>query len=270
MADQVAFLKLDGDEDIGRRRQRKTQPTLAHGRRRPEGDDESQIDRVAADPIEQRRLELGRRNFLLPPVSPHLAQAEQVEMVDQEGAGQHRQPAEPKDPPDDLPAQGVVDQPDDLRNRPPLPIQQDQRQAGEQHIGRALNRLRHEAGPPAFEGRPRHQAVLDGEHAEQQGVDHQRLDQRSGRATVDGLGDAEVTDKGDRIEKAGEEDGVGRRTVEHREQSHRRLSCCSAPACPASTRTARYTEAALSGMISHRPAHAKTPPVVRRAALLSH
>ena len=53
-----------------------------------------------------------------------------------------------------------------------------ERQAREQHIGRALDRLRHEPCPPALERRPRHDAVLNGKQPEQQGVDDQRRAER--------------------------------------------------------------------------------------------
>ena len=112
------------------------------------------------------------------------------------------------------PAGFVTDQ-TELGHRPPLPVEQQQRQAREQHIGRALDRLRHEPRPPALERRPRHDAVLDGKQPEKQGVDDQRRTERPGFAAVDGLGHRQIADEGDGVEERAEEDEIDQATVEN-------------------------------------------------------
>ena len=47
--DEVTLFELDGDEDVSRRRHGEDQVRDGHRRRRPEGDDETEID-VSAQP----------------------------------------------------------------------------------------------------------------------------------------------------------------------------------------------------------------------------
>src|SRR6478735_1638686 len=108
----------------------------------------------------------------------------------------------------------MVDVPEYGWQRPPLPKQHNECKASEQHIGAALDRLRHEPRPPFFEGWPRHHAVLDREQRQQNEVDDQRFRQRRYRTAVDRLRYWHVADKGDGIEEGNEEDGVSGNSVE--------------------------------------------------------
>src|SRR5690606_22093880 len=138
-------------------------------------------------------------------LQPDLAQAEQVEMIDQEGAVQHQRPAEGEAAIHQYLADGALQRPDLTAQRLPETEQRDQRQAGEQHIGTALGRGRNDAGPHGLEGRPRHDAVLHSEQGQQQQVDGQRLDGGQQRFSVDAAGNVrQVADEGDGIEKGGE------------------------------------------------------------------
>ena len=152
-------------------------------------------------------------------VGPDLAQAEQVEMVDQEGAEQDDRPAQPEQRPQHH-RDRTGDGPDDAGHRPPLPEQQDQRQAGEEHIGRPLDRLGHEPFPPGLEGRPRHQAVLDREDPEQDHIDDERLGKGDRRPGVDALGDEQVADEAYGVEKGDEEDRIGDCSVHDSKPPH--------------------------------------------------
>ncbi len=87
-------------------------------------------------------------------------------------------------------------------------------QAREQHVGAAFRGLRHDARPPALEGRPRHDAVLHGEKTQQSEVHQQRGAQRHIARRIDGLRHPQVADEADGIEERGEEHGVARDAVD--------------------------------------------------------
>ncbi|MNG16563.1 hypothetical protein D3C84_1004910 [compost metagenome] len=104
-------------------------------------------------------------------------------MVDQEGTVEHQQPAKGERRIEQPATDGIFHRPQHAPDRLPVAEQQDQRQAGKQHIRAALRRLGHQADPPTLEHRPRHQAVLHGECRQQQDIDGQGLQRRqSGRA----------------------------------------------------------------------------------------
>ena len=75
---------------------REQQMARRHRRRRPEGQQEAEIDRMAHPLVEERRPEHRRRQRLAAQPGIDLAQAEQLEMIDQEGAEQHDGPADQK------------------------------------------------------------------------------------------------------------------------------------------------------------------------------
>src|SRR4029453_18529068 len=103
--------------------------------------------------------------------------------------------------------------------RPPLPEQQDQREAARQHVGAALDRLRHDPRPHPLEARPRHDAVLHGEEREQPQVDEHRRAERPDRRRVEALRHHEIADEAGSIEEGGEEDGVRDDAVDERDDS---------------------------------------------------
>ena len=89
-------------------------------------------------------------------------------------------------------------------NGAPLPEQQDQCEACEQHVGTALDRFRNESSPPSLEPVPRHHAVLSGKQRHQQQVDDHRLRDRRGGTGIDSLWHNEARDKANGIEKSAE------------------------------------------------------------------
>jgi hypothetical protein len=139
---------------------------------------------------------------------------------------EHEAPADPEQGGDDAGRDRVVDRPDRLGDRPPLPEQQDQRGAREQHVGAALDRLRHEARPGALEAGPCHHAVLHSEEAEQQQVHDQRRRQRRRRARIDRFRHGEIADEADRIEERRQEDEISDDAIDDGDDaSHGELRC---------------------------------------------
>src|SRR5579863_5244606 len=95
-----------------------------HRRRRPESKQKPEIDRVSHPLVKQWRTKFGRLIFRSLPVRIYLLQAEQVEMVDQESADQHNNPADPKQGGQYRPTGWIIDLPDDALDGTPLPEQQ--------------------------------------------------------------------------------------------------------------------------------------------------
>ncbi len=151
------------------------------------------------------------------------------------------------------------DVPDHAAQRLPVREQQDQGEAGEQDIGAALRGRRHDAGPPALERRAGHQAVLDGEQAEQRQVDEQRRQERHLARRIHRFRHPEVADEADGVEERGEEDGVAehaveedRQTLDHdqeppQDESQRDLSCAPVM-CQKATKGAACESRANAGI----------------------
>src|SRR6185437_9409958 len=57
---QIAFLQRDAHQDVASRRGGEDQMAERHARRRPEGDQEPQHDRMTHDPVERALREAGR------------------------------------------------------------------------------------------------------------------------------------------------------------------------------------------------------------------
>ena len=91
--DQIALFQEDADEDVGSGHRCEQQMSNRHRRRRPERDDEAEVDRVPHEFVVQRRPKTWRRRLDAAEVVGDLMQSEQLEVVDQEGAAQRRQPA---------------------------------------------------------------------------------------------------------------------------------------------------------------------------------
>jgi hypothetical protein len=109
-----------------------------------------------------------------------LLKAEQLEMVDQEGAHEHDPETDPEQHPKKRaqPGHRWRDHPDILADRLPEPEQDQQRDAREQNVDAALGRGRHDARPRALECGPGHDAVLEAEQGDQRDIDDRRGDRR--------------------------------------------------------------------------------------------
>src|SRR6266700_7121207 len=146
MRDQISFLELDADEDISRGHDREQQMPGSHVRRRPEGEQETQHEWVTHEPVQQRRLEWVQASRGSAERVKYLTQSEQLEMVDHVRRRQRRQPADPAD----RGQQGrrpTLHLPDRRDDRPPLPEDEDQEEARDQHIGTTLAGRRDDVRP---------------------------------------------------------------------------------------------------------------------------
>src|SRR5579883_2495510 len=162
LRDEIAFLERDADEDVESGHGREQQMAEGHVWRCPEGEQEAQHDRVPHEPVEQWRLESLHAHRGSAQGGEYLAEAEQLEMINHVGRRQRRQPAEPID----RRQQGrgpTLHTPDRRDDRPPLPEDEEQKKARDQHIGAALAGCRNDRRPPALESRTRHDAMLDRE-----------------------------------------------------------------------------------------------------------
>src|SRR3989475_9023723 len=205
---EVTLFELDGGEDVSHRRHGEDQVRDSHRRRRPEGDDETEIDGMADVPIEGGSPEPKRPVRLALQIHEHLPQAEEIEMVDEEGADQHDAKAHQGESLQRDADLRRLEVPHDSTDGLPVPEEQDQRQAGEEHVRAALDGWRNDLRPHLLEALPRHHAVLDGEHREQDGIDDERLAQRSGGRRIDGPWHEQVIDESDRVEERAEENQV--------------------------------------------------------------
>src|SRR5207237_1115170 len=92
-----------------------------------------------------------------------------------------------------------------------------------------LDGWRNDLGPHLLEALPRHHAVLDGEYAEQEGIDEKRLAQRSSGRGIDGPGHEQAVDESDRVEERAEEDQVADDAIEESENAVQGVLLCGAP-----------------------------------------
>ncbi len=83
---QVSLFESDRYQDVSGRCGRKEQVPQRHSRCDPEGDEETQVERVADCPVEKRRRELMLGKLPPPQPGKHLTQAEEIEMIDEKRA----------------------------------------------------------------------------------------------------------------------------------------------------------------------------------------
>jgi hypothetical protein len=162
-------------------------------------------------------------------VAPDLVEAEQFEMAEQEGRDENDHPAGREQAPQDRRPGRIVDVPQHRPERPPEQEEDDQDEAGEQHIGAPLDRFRDDPGPGPLEALARHHAVLDPEQSDQGDVDEDRGRQRPGdAAAVDGaVHPGQIADEGDQIEKGPEEDQICDEAEQQIDRArHGRLPSC--------------------------------------------
>src|SRR6476619_47900 len=94
---QVALLEPDADQDVAGPADREQQVAGGHDRRRPHAEDEAEVDGVAHVAVEERRPEFRLRDLAACKAREHLAQAEQLEVIDEEGGEEQYAPAQPED-----------------------------------------------------------------------------------------------------------------------------------------------------------------------------
>src|SRR5712664_1260925 len=164
-SDQVMFFKLNGQEDVARRRNGKQQVALSHLGRGPKGDEEPEVERVANALVKHGRLEANRLIGLTAQVKRDLPQSKKVCVTDHNRASQNGEPTKSEKGEKDPLANAVLDIPHNSRHGPPLPIEQIEAQAGEQNIRAPFNRVGNKFRPRTLEPRARHHAMLDSEEA---------------------------------------------------------------------------------------------------------
>src|SRR5262245_17198813 len=94
---QVTLFELNTQENIACRGQREEQVAGGHDRRGPKCNDESQQQGMAHDFVEQWHLEFDRRVLPFCEMQVDLAQAKEIEVIDQERAHEHLCPTEPEE-----------------------------------------------------------------------------------------------------------------------------------------------------------------------------
>src|SRR5215207_5184761 len=92
----------------------------AHRRSRPEGYDETEIDRMPDKTVEERRPEDGRRHLAAYEIVGDLMESEQFKMIDQEGAREHDHPTDERQCRDHHGHFGLLGIPDHGRHWTPL------------------------------------------------------------------------------------------------------------------------------------------------------
>jgi hypothetical protein len=215
--DERPLFDPDREQDVDRHDPGEQQMPLGHGGRRPERDQESEHQRVADPVVEDGLFEVDLRVLDVVVGEPDLTQAEQVKVIDQERRVEDEAPPNGRDGPDGNPRDIVIDLPDDLGQRPPLPVHEQQDQAREQDKDAPLDRRRHDRRPPAFERNPRHDRVLNRKDCEQANVDCGRVQSVDHRPIVDRLRHPAVRNETDLVEEGDEEEQV-HEDAEHEKQ----------------------------------------------------
>src|SRR5579885_1269539 len=158
-----------------------------HDGSRPEGDHKSKIKRVTYKPVKRGRSKLALLEIGTAEVSPYLPQTEQLEMVDQERGGEQNCPSHPERDGKQSSELGSTHVPNLRGYRPPLPEEQGQYRTRRHHECAALNVSRDYLRPATFEALTRHDAVLQGEEAQQCPVNHNRNRDRPCSARINRL-----------------------------------------------------------------------------------
>src|SRR5215472_10887093 len=102
-------------------------------------------------------------------------------MVDDACGGKYQQPSEDISAVQHCPARAAMDVPHRATERPPLPEQEEKRDAADQNISAALDDWRNDSCNNPLETGASHDAMLQREERKQAEVDHQSGGQRAGR-----------------------------------------------------------------------------------------
>lgn len=118
---EVAFFELDCDEDVGAGCDGEDEVCDCHVGRSPEGEEPADVEGVADEAVEPGGAELELGVFGAAEVEPDLTEAEEVEVVDEEGAEQDDEPAEDADGVEDGFGCGIFNVPDCAAHGLPQP-----------------------------------------------------------------------------------------------------------------------------------------------------
>jgi len=215
---EIAFLELDGDQDVGGRHHREDEMSDRHVWCAPEGEKPADVERVSHEAVKAGRGETQRTVVDAAEVFPDLAEAEEIEVVDEKRGHQHEQPTEAETGVEGGAAERVIDMPDDSAHRLPEREKRDEQNRGGEDVGAAFGGDGHPACPPVFERGAGHDAVLQRERGEEAEVDQECATERRGGRGVQRGGNEKTADKSDGVEEGGEKDRVAQKTIrEHAE-----------------------------------------------------
>ena len=89
---QIALFELDGHEDVAGCHEREQEVRSRHGRCAPEREQKAKVQRMADQPVGTRVAKADVSVRTADELQPHLPQAEEVEVIDDERRGQDGQP----------------------------------------------------------------------------------------------------------------------------------------------------------------------------------
>src|SRR5262245_18277441 len=90
---EIAFFQLDPDQDVTGPHEPQTQVGDTHDRRAPKGAQKAGVQRMPDHLVRSRRVELQGGVGSIAEMQPDLAQAKEIEMVDEKSRREHQQPA---------------------------------------------------------------------------------------------------------------------------------------------------------------------------------
>lgn len=140
-------------------------------------------------------------------------------MVDQKTGVEHNAPAQEGNGSKYGAGGRVVDLPEDLRHRTPLPVEQEQDETGDENERTAFDGLGDEARPPSLEAGAGHDAVLDGKKAKQREIDGERGGEGTRSSGVDGFGDKEVFDESERVQERDQEGQIRHYAIDEKQDA---------------------------------------------------
>jgi hypothetical protein len=188
-----------------------------HERRRPEQDEEAELHRVAHEAIEQRRAERHARRRAAQR-APRAVQPEQLGVADGERRDDDERAAGPEERAQQEHGGRRAHAPQHAGHRLPEQHEREQRERRQQHVGAALDHLRHEPRPPALEAGARHHAVLRAEARHEQQVEQERGPDGAHLARVHAAPAGDAREERDEADDRDEEDEVADERVGEREQ----------------------------------------------------
>lgn len=198
---EVVFLELYADQDVGRGCDGEKQMARRHVWGRPECDDESRHNRVADISVEAAGLECYVMVLLVSQMEPDLPESEQVEVIDHERGEQHGGPSDPEKSEQYYFAKGILHAPYYARHGMPLPIEEQQEEAGGEDEGAPLHLHRHKFRPPPLKNRTGHDGMLHCKQSQQAQVYNETWQKAGFETRADRLGYDEIAYESYRVKK---------------------------------------------------------------------
>src|SRR5215470_4792599 len=142
--------------------------------RGPEGDDKSQVDRMANHSIQRGCLECRRSWPAIRSIGPHLSQSKELEMIYEKRGQQENAPTNPEQRLDHRRGGRAGQIPHYKWNWFPLRQNQPEGRARRDYVCRALDRRGYKTGPHTLEALTRHHAVLHGKYTKHSQINRYR------------------------------------------------------------------------------------------------